>query len=53
MFKFKKLERAILGPSTSDSVATLEKKFEDTFSWVYMEFFKKARQKSGILIKTG
>ena len=33
--------------------ATLEKKFGKTFPWVCMGFFKKASQKSGILIKTG
>ena len=53
MFKFEKYQKAILGPSSSDSVATLEKKFGKTFSWVCMGFFKKASQKSGILIKTG
>ena len=53
MFKFEKYQRAILGPSSSDSVATLEKKFRKTFSWVCMVFFfKKNSQKSGILIKT-
>ena len=31
MFKFKKNQRANLGPSSSDSVATLEKKFGKTF----------------------
>ena len=53
MFKFKKYQRAILGPRSSDSVATLEKKSGKTFSWVFMSFFKKACQKSEILIKTG
>ena len=52
MFKFEKYQRAILGPNNSDYVATLEKKFEKTFSWVCMSFFKKASQKSGVLIKT-
>ena len=52
MFKFEKYPRAILGPSSSDSVATLKKKFGKTFSWVCMSFFKKACQKSGILIET-
>ena len=31
MFKFKKYRRAILGPSSSDSVATLKKKFGKYF----------------------
>ena len=53
MFKFGNYQRAILGPSRSDSVATLEKKFGKTFSWVCMIFLKKASQKSGILTKTG
>ena len=39
MFKFEKNQQAILGPSSSDSVATLEKKFGKTFSWVCMVFF--------------
>ena len=30
MFKFKKYLRVILGPSSSDAVATLEKKFGKT-----------------------
>ena len=51
MFKFKKYQKAIMGPSSSDSVATLEKKFGKTFFWVCMSFL--ASQKSGILIKTG
>ena len=41
MFKFEKYQRAILRPSSSDSVATLEKKLGKTFSWVWMGFFKK------------
>ena len=58
MFKFEKNQQAILGPSSSDSVATLEKKFGKTFSWVCMGFFlkkknKKTSQTGGILIKTG
>ena len=53
MFKFEKYQRAILGASSSDSVAPLEKKFRKTFSRVSMSFFKKAWQKSEILIKTG
>ena len=53
MFKFKKYQRVILGPSSSDSVASLENKFGKTFYWVCMSFFKKAFQKSEILIKTG
>ena len=53
MFNFKNYQRAILGPISSDSVAAFEKKFSNTFSWVYMSFFKKACQKSEILIKTG
>ena len=53
MFKFEKYQRAILGPSSFDSVASLEKKFGKTFSWVCLGFLKNASQKSGILIKTG
>ena len=53
MFKFEKYQRAILGPSSSDPVTTLEKKFGKTFFWVCISFFTKASQKSGILIKTG
>ena len=53
MFKFEKYQRAILGPSSSDSVTTLEKKFGKTFSWVCIGFLKKASQKNGILIETG
>ena len=34
MFMFEKYQKAILGPSSSDSVATLEKKFGKTFFWV-------------------
>ena len=45
MFKFEKYQRAILGPSSSDSVATLEKKFGKTFSWVWIGFFKKSQPK--------
>ena len=41
-----------MGPTNSDSVATLEKKFGKTFSWVCNGIFKKTSQKSGILIKT-
>ena len=52
MFKSEKYHRKILGPSSFDSVATLEKKFENTFSWVCMGFLKKASQKRGILINT-
>ena len=44
MFKFEKNQKAILGPSSSDSVATLEKKFGKTFSWVCMVFFFKKKQ---------
>ena len=53
MFKFEKYQRAILGPSSSDFVTTVEKKIGKTFSKVYISFFKNASQKSGILIKTG
>ena len=53
MFKFEKYQKAILGPSSSDSVATSEKKFRKAISWVCMFFLKKASQKSGILIKRG
>ena len=52
MYKFEKYQKAILRPSSSDSVATLEKKFGKIFSRVCMGFFKNASQKSGILIKT-
>ena len=45
MFKFKKYQKAILGPSNSDSVATLEKKLGKTFSWVCMSFLKKCPKK--------
>ena len=46
MFKFKKCERAIVGPSRSDSLATLENKFEKTFlGFVCMGFLKKVNQK--------
>ena len=48
--KFKKYQRAILEPSSSDSVASLEKKFGKAFSWVCMSFSKEARQESEILI---
>ena len=41
MFKFEKYQSAILGSSSSDSVAILKKKFGKTFSWVCMGFFKK------------
>ena len=43
-----KYQRAILGPTSSDSVASLGKEFGNTFSWVCMAFFlkkKKASQK--------
>ena len=52
MFKFEKYQTSIMRPSISDSVATLENKFEKTFSGVCMGFFKKDCQKSEILIKT-
>ena len=51
MFTFEEHQRAILEPSSSDSLATLEKKFGKTFSWVCMGFSKK--KKKVILIKTG
>ena len=41
MFTFEEHQRAILEPSSSDSLATLEKKFGKTFSWVCMGFSKK------------
>ena len=41
MFKFEKYQSAILGSSSSDSVAILKKKFGKTFSWVCMGFFLK------------
>ena len=47
MLKFEKYHRAILGPSSFDSVATLENKFGKTFSWVYMVFLKKPAKKVG------
>ena len=50
MLKFEKYQSVIF---SSDSVANIEKKFGRTFSWVCMEFLRKASQKSGILIKTG
>ena len=39
MFKIEKYQNPILGPSSSNSVANLEKKFGKTFSWVCMGFF--------------
>ena len=36
-----------MGPSSSDSVATLEKKFGKTFSEVCMGFVKKSQLKTG------
>ena len=53
MFRFEKYRRAVLGPSSFHSVATLEKKFGKEISWVCMTILKKACQKSEILIKTG
>ena len=47
MFQFEKYQREILGPSISDSVATLEKKFGKKFFWVCMVFFKKKPAKNG------
>ena len=47
MLKFEKYHRAILGPSSFDSVATLENKFGNTFSWVCMVFLKKPAKKVG------
>ena len=52
MFKFEKYQCAILGPSSSDSAANIEKKFGKTISWVCMDFKKKTSRKSEILIKT-
>ena len=43
MFTFEEHQRAILEPSSSDSLATLEKKFGKTFSWVCMGFSKKKK----------
>ena len=43
--KCEKYERAILGPSSSDSVSTLEKKFGKIFSWVCVGFLKKPAKK--------
>ena len=51
--KFEKYQSAILGLCSSDFVANIEKKLGKTFSLVCMGLFKKASQKSGILIKTG
>ena len=45
MLKFEKYQRAILGSSSSDSVATFEKKFGKIFSWICMFFKKKACEK--------
>ena len=53
MVKFEKYQSAILGLCSSDFVANIEKKLGKTFSLVCMGLFKKASQKSGILIKTG
>ena len=39
MFEFDRYQGAILGPSSSDSVTTLENKFGKTFSWVIGVFF--------------
>ena len=38
MFKFENYQSAIFGSSSSDSVANIEKKFGNTFSWVCMFF---------------
>ena len=53
MFKFEKYQRATLGPSSSDFVATLEKKIGKAFSWICVGFLENASQKSEILIKKG
>ena len=45
MFKFEKYQCAILGPSSSDSAANIEKKFGKTISWVCMDFKKKPAEK--------
>ena len=45
MFKFENYQSAIFGSSSSDSVANIEKKFGNTFSWVCMFFFKKIQPK--------
>ena len=52
-FKCEKYQKAILGSSSPDSVAILEKKFGKSFSWFYVGFLKKPAKKSGISIKTG
>ena len=44
MFMLEKYQRAILGPTSSDSVASLGKEFGNTFSWVCMAFFKKKKK---------
>ena len=45
MFKFEKYQCAILGPSSSDSAANIEKKFGKTISWVCMDLKKKNQPK--------
>ena len=46
MFKFEKHQSTILGPSSSDSLTYIEKKFGKTFSWVCMVCFKKPAKNS-------
>ena len=52
MFNFENYQCAILGPSSSDSVANIEKKFGKAIFWVCMNCLKNISRKSGILIKT-
>ena len=44
-FKFEKYQCAVLGSSSSDSVANIEKKFGKAISWVCMDCFKKPAEK--------
>ena len=39
MLKFGKYQSSILGPSSSDFVANIKKKFGKTFPWVCMDLF--------------
>ena len=50
IYRFEKYQRAIVGCSSPDSVAMVEKKLGKTFSWVFHVFFKLAK-KRGFLIK--
>ena len=44
LIHFELKNSSILGPSSPDSVATSEKKFGRTFSWVCMVFKKLAKK---------